>query len=225
MVYFVSRNKLRELIRNNDSYYERFCASDWRARNALNRQDYVKQVLTGSFIEEHRLKLRQAVKRAKQILPSIYVDWFDGGLVSKMPWKIGCIVSEDFENGLPHTIDDTIVLTWTLVDQIELPDLIKLLIHEQTHVFQRKFPKYVRNFMRQYGYRRIKKHTKHDRIRANPDTDGYIYERKGRRTGFKYATNRPVRSLHTLLRRQHPRLEHPFEDMAYRVEKLVDEVL
>lgn len=216
MIVFVPRDHLYHLISSNHAHFDRFCASDWKARGVRNRDEYMQALDVGCFSDIQKQKLRASVKRAIKRVQTFNVEWFHGEMVAKMPWKIGCVLSDTYENGLPHTVGDVIVLTADLVDEMSLHNLATLLIHEQTHVLQRLYPKYARNFLKSYQFRRLKRHTKHDGLRANPDTDGYLYERLGVRYGFRYLTT--VCSLSSV-RRRHPKYEHPYEEMAYLVEK------
>ncbi len=217
-IVFVSPSTVAKKIRTNLPYYKRFSPQDWTARGVKNLAQYLSSIVVTDFDADQRRKLCKAVRQAKRDFSRIQVDWFDGKVAMKIPFKFGAIADDSYENGYPHTIGDVILLTTETVDEMSDEDLAELIKHEQTHVFQRKFPKYVRCFLKQFGYRRLKKQHPRDGIRANPDTDGITYERLGRVYAFPYRNE--VRGLHSIDYshvKRHPRYEHPFEDMAYRV--------
>jgi hypothetical protein len=222
MIQFIAPRTLAKLIANNHSYYRRFCAEDWKARGATDLNHYMSQVLVASPTAAQRRRLTAAAKQVRADLADFHTDWFDGKVFTKLPFRIGTFVGKTFENGLPHTIDDTILFDLNELDGMSDRAIVRMLKHEQVHVFQRKFPKYARNYLRSHNFRRVKKHTSRDGIRANPDTDGVIYERYGRVYALKWASK--VTGMHsTLPRGVHPRYEHPYEDMAYRLEKHLKE--
>lgn len=218
-IVFLSPSAVANKIRTNLSYYKRFAPQDWTARGVKNLDEYLSAIAVTDFDADQKRKIRKAVRHATRDLSRIQLDWFDGKRAIKMPFKLGAIADDSYENGYPHTIGDVILLTTDTVDQMSDHDLTELIKHEQTHVFQRKFPKYVRHFLKQFGYRRLKKQTPRDGVRANPDTDGITYERLGRVYAFPYRN--VVHGLHSIdyskVKCRHPRYEHPFEDMAYRV--------
>jgi hypothetical protein len=43
-------------------------------------------------------------------LSKINIEGFDGNKCSKIKWKIGMISGNMYENGLPHTRDDVIII-------------------------------------------------------------------------------------------------------------------
>lgn len=219
-VQFLRGKQTLDRIVNNDAYYARFCDADWKARGAKNRNDYLSKVVATDLDEIQKRKLTRAVQKACMELSTIRLDWFDGQKCAKMPFIIGCFIGDTYENGYPHTIGDAILLSENTIDEMTVHELVRLLKHEQTHVYQRRFPRAVRNFLRNFSFKRVKKQTKHDRFRANPDTDGVIYERFGKLYRFRWKNHEQVHGLHSLTSRRHPRFEHPFEDMAYRIEKM-----
>lgn len=220
-IEFVSPEKLMRAVRRNQEFYRRFCQADWQARQAKNWEEYMTNVehALDTFTESQQSKLKRAVEIAHDQLRTINIDWFDGKKASRMPFKLACVSGTMYENGLPHTVNDMIVLTSEQVSESSMDELVRTLKHEQTHVFQRRYPAYAHNFIRQHDFRRLKRHTRFDRIRANPDTDGYIYVRLGQVYAFPYRKG-TIRSLQSVKFKSHPRMEHPYEEMAYRIEKL-----
>lgn len=223
-IHFVSPRRAYGLIERQSDFFRRFCPADWQARGVRNQSEYLHRISSkclGRFTASQQQKLIRCIRRVRrdwQTRP-IRLDGFDSERAARMPWKVCAIVGEDYENGLPHTIEDTIMMPIDMVDQSTPRELCRLLKHEQVHIYQRRYPAEVRRFLRQHGFRRWKRHTRRDGMRANPDTDGWLYERRGERFGFPYrARVRSLQSVHRVPGRSHPRFEHPFEWMAYLIE-------
>ena len=223
-IQFISPRRAYALIARQSDFFRRFCPADWHARGVHNLPDYLSRIQTdclGSFSRAQSTKLEKCIARVcrQWNTDPIPLDWFDSERAALMPWNVAAVTSDAYENGFPHTLDDTIMMPVDIVDAYSCSELCRLLKHEQTHIYQRQFPADVKRFLRQNGFRRWKRHTRRDGVRANPDTDGWLYERRGERFSFPYRTR--VRSLHSVDRvpgRSHPRFEHPIEWMAYLVE-------
>ena len=227
-VRFVSPSKAFSILLRQSDYFGRFCPADWKARGVHGLAEYLLHIREngfGTFTPTQARKLVHCIHRVceRWMTHPPTVDWFDGKKAVRMGWKVAAVTSDAYENGLPHTHQDVIFLPVDVVDSYSTRDLCRLLKHEQTHIYQRKYPRDVRRFLHQYGFRRWKRHTRRENVRANPDTDGWLYERRGERFAFPYAPLGEVRSLHSVCRhrgRSHPRYEHPFEWMAYLLERL-----
>lgn len=219
-IHFLSQKQVVALLTSNGSYFRRFCAKDWLARGVRNLSEYISVIhaCAGTFTRTQKNKLKRASRLADQQLSTIDFHWFRGQEAARTEWSFACVHGNGYDNGLPHTVDRTIVLTSELVDESSDEELVRLLKHEKTHVLQRLHPAWARNFLKAHNFRRLRTHRKTDGIRANPDTNGVIYERFGEVFEFRY-TDR-VHSLDSVKPRKHARHEHPYEWMAYMIEKL-----
>lgn len=221
----MSRRTVKNLLISNDKYFRQFCDSDWHARGVRNRAEYeaVIEMCACSFLAPQKTKLKRATERAREKLKIISLPWFDGKNAASIKFTFGCVRSDAYENGLPHTVGEAIILTSDLVDDYTVAELVPLIAHEVTHIYQRVYRAHAKTFLRFFDFRRLHKKRRTDAVRSNPDTDGYIYERRGQVWQFPYHTHRRVTSLtRSLATRKHPKWEHPFEWMAYGVEKLVE---
>ena len=94
--------------------------------------------------------------------------------------------------------------------------LIELLIHEKTHVFQKLYPDYASNYIKQNNFVKVG-HNK-GIVRANPDIDDYIYaDSSGNELKAVYRDN--AKSItDVIISDQY--YEHPFERMAIDFERI-----
>nr|WRJ69989.1 hypothetical protein TetV2_00544 [Oceanusvirus sp.] len=102
--------------------------------------------------------------------------------LADMEWRYACSVGRKTENGWPHTTGDVIVMPLTALDRRGDEDLIRLVVHEAVHVAQRKDPVGTEGLVRGLGFARAtasaeRKIASLGESRANPDTDGVLYER------------------------------------------------
>jgi hypothetical protein len=166
-------------------------------------------------------------------------------LLRSIPWKLA-ILEDYVENGYPHTMGTVVCLPRKFLrslESIRSPMLgkhtVTVLIHEKIHVFQKTYAAtltpeiiaamgYVKRLPMASLPRQIR-----DRLRSNPDLDGYMYMYQGiydvRRRGLTcaalYPSDRHPTSLadvsiegidgYLSKTRQCP-FEHPLEEMAYK---------
>ena len=100
-----------------------------------------------------------------------------------------------------------------------LKNLINTLIHEKVHIYQKKFPEKMNNYISFYNFKKIKKRDEYDNIRANPDLDNYIYQDSDNNT-YKAQYNKNVLSVEDIVYypKNNQMYEHPFEKMAIEIE-------
>lgn len=215
---FLSKQKTAQLISQNNDYYHTFSKKDWILRNVKNKKEYLEQIPYSceDFTTEQKNTLQSLCKKANDFFKDIdTIDWLNGKILCTIKWKFGCI-NDLYENGNPHTIANSILLSKDDFDR-DQDEFISLLVHEKIHIFQRYYPVYVKKYMCQYQFKPYRKRTKHDNIRANPDTNRYVYERLGR--VYRAVYKKSAYSINDI-RLTNLKHEHPFEEMAYRVEDL-----
>jgi hypothetical protein len=93
--------------------------------------------------------------------------------------------------------------------------LIKTLIHESIHIYQRYNKREMDEYMIKNGFEKIRKKNKGELIRSNPDLDEFIYKDKnGIEMKALYNSENPngigdIKISHNM--------EHPYEYMAYEI--------
>jgi len=98
-----------------------------------------------------------------------------------IPWNI-IFVSNEFESGLPCTIDDAIIIPIHFTER-PCDTLIPTLIHEKTHLYQKQYPKLCKKLYELWNFQENNKlHIDSDikdRQRENPDiTNIYTWKNK-----------------------------------------------
>lgn len=214
---FLSKRDSYSILRNNDVYYETFSPLDLKARGIKKVKDYFPIIRKSidQFTREEKEMLIEWMTKADLRLSSIYIEGFDGKKAARMKWKVICMKGLQYENGFPHTINDTIILYKEMINGMNEKDWISLLMHEKVHVYQRKYKKDVKRYLRANRFDRIY-HYDQSRRRANPDIDEYVYRKAGRIYETRYRTQSPT-DIHDCVNKKY---EHPYEEMAYKIEKM-----
>jgi hypothetical protein len=113
-----------------------------------------------------------------------------------------------------------IIIPSKIIKNYSWDELIKTMIHEKVHVYQKTFPEKIDNYLKQNQY------SKHSHIdantlhRANPDTDLTIYKHSPSNKIYEmtYQSSKP-RSISDTVHFSYGD-EHPFEEMAIHIENL-----
>ena len=216
--YFLSRGKVHECIETNHEFYVRLSDAYLSARRVKTIEEYLEKIKPGMscFSLFEKLKILYCIYRADERIRQIHFDWYDGEKASRIPWKIGCVQGKMYEDGLPHTIRDTIILSRELVNEYTTDQLTNTLIHENVHLYQKRFPEDTRKYLAQHNFSVYKKREPEDLVRSNPDIDDYIYQDKTTIYKAEYKTPNP--SFIEDTKKQDEHTEHPFEQMALKIE-------
>ena len=216
---FLSKSSLYNILSSNKSYFRRFNSLDMKARKINSLKDYYLIIWEACTTFERRdvKKIKKASQMVDDILYQIgnEIEGFDGMKASRMRWKIGCIRGRRYEGGYPHTVKNTVVIPKNLMTNISMKKLVRILLHEKIHIYQRKYKKDMKRYLTSNGFILVKNHKK---MRANPDTDGKTY-RKGQ-TIYQclYRSSNPSKIDDAGAETE---LEHPYEEFAYQIEEYV----
>ena len=156
----------------------------------------------------------------ESILKSINDPWFDGIKACKTQWKFGCVSGKLYEGGLPHTRYDVIILPEYVVTNYNDAELSKLILHEKIHVYQKMYPKDIHKYTQYHHfYKKIRRNEVHD-ARANPDLDEWIYNDSNNQSYMAlYKADSTNITDVTFYPNNSHFYEHPYEKMAYDMEK------
>jgi hypothetical protein len=223
-IYFLDKEQLFDLLKNdNDNYYKTFNKNDYKTRNINNINEYINLIKesTTDFTDLEKDKLIRCAKKINIYFDNIKYEWFNGKKANAILWKFGCIKGKLYENGLPHTRIDTIILSKEHLNTYDDNKLIKLLIHEKIHVYQKMYPNDVQLYIKLNGFIPIKKREMNDNIRANPDLDNWIYKDKESNI-YKAEYKKDPKTIKDVI--YYPTdtqlYEHPYETMAITIENL-----
>jgi hypothetical protein len=222
-IIFIEKDELFQILKNNnDNYYETFYNNDFKTRNIKNIDEYINFIKksTSEFNNYEKEKISKCIKNVNNVFKNIELEWFNGIKANKLDWKIGCIIGKLYENGLPHTREDIIIISKKDINNKSEKDLTKTLLHEKIHIYQKNHPDEVQKYIRNNNFIKFKKRSLNDNIRANPDLDSWIYKDKNDIL-YKAVYNDNAESIEdiTYFPIDNQSYEHPFEKMAIDMEK------
>lgn len=164
-----------------------------------------------------------------------------GLMPAGVPWKIAVLYPGGFGAQFPHTLGDVVCMP--LDSFADADRVVRTLVHERVHVFQRMFPEATeRLLVEHWGLRRAYMHhsvaTEGVFLRSNPDLDGWLWtERRGGHVvaqvytssapadlsassalRFKALTPSLMGAVESDPHAAPPTYEHPYERMAYELE-------
>ncbi len=221
---FLTKDELYNIFKEDkDNYFSSFTIYDWEVRNIYDKEQYLNKIKDSikELNQEQKERLNKLTKKVDEKLKNIKLSWFNGLLASNINWIFGYTIGKNYEDGLPHTRNDIIILGENTLKQTD-SKLITTLVHEKVHLYQKFYPDDVEKYKEEKGYRRLRRRDENDRIRANPDIDNYIYVNKDGKE-LKTVYNEKATGLEDT--KTYPydtqSSEHPNEAMAIEVEKII----
>ena len=224
-IIFLNESDLKNILKNNnDKYYNTFYKNDYFSRKIKDIREYHEKIdkSTTEFDTHHKKKIITSTKIIDNILNNIKLDYFDGRKANNIQWKIGCVSGKLYENGLPHTRDDIIIISKQDVQMFSDTKLTKTLLHEKIHLYQKVYPNDIDIYINKNNFTKYKKRTHADNIRANPDLDNWIYKDKDQNI-LKAVYNENPSSIEDINYSpfNSQSFEHPYEKMAIELEEFV----
>lgn len=180
-------------------FFDRMTDADLKARASSSRWGYRMKYATSMrpLTDKQRKNLTNMLDEINNMIRPF-------AKLRDMPWKF-IKVGDHIENGYPHTINDYIVINDKFFRNSR-SDMMRILIHEQVHVFQRAFPEETRSYITNVlGFQRVDERNIKDKTllakrRNNPDVSG-LYAYHGRFVPLQlYEDDRPVDIAHSQLR-------------------------
>jgi len=222
---FLTKTELEnELIKDNDNYYIMFNMTDLKVRNISNINEYTEFIKKSCIdISDGNINiLNKCINKANIKLSSYNIIGFDGSKCANIQWRIGLVEGKLYEQGLPHTRNDLIIIPINLLNIINkitgFKQLINTLIHEKIHVYQKIYTEDIDLYMRENGFTKYIEKKYINDIRANPDMDNWIYKDKdGKVMKSIYNKNASNISDVTIYPINSYMYEHPLEWMAYNI--------
>jgi hypothetical protein len=179
------------LAKDNDRYVRNLTELDLHARNVKTHIDYLNNIddTTISFTEDEKKLLVKCANNADKYLMDEkfaelkYGKHLDGKEIAGIKWIFANTyanyskdVIKEYEQGLPHTRENIILLSKNVLKYDEL-NLTSTLIHEKIHIYQRYNPELFDKIIKEMGLKELdKKSFRHAKyIRSNPDTNNKLY--------------------------------------------------
>lgn len=222
-IYLTKLELEKTLINNKDKYYDTFNTNDFKVRNINNIEDYYNIIKESCInISDQNAKLiDNAILISNEKIKKINLPGFSGKKAAGIQWTIGIIKNKKYEYGLPHTRNNIIIIPESIIKNESV--LIRVLIHEKIHIYQKLFPLDTEDWLKSYGFEKYRIKNKQDNIRANPDVNNYIYkDNEGKVLEAKY--NEEPFTINDV--KYYPTnnyyFEHPYEYMAYTLEDMIN---
>jgi len=204
-IIFLKKEETQKFIElDQDNYIKNLSIYDLRARNVKSTEEYLSIAINSclDFNENQKNKLTNCVKEAIKFFNNNY------------NWTFA-LTNNNYEEGFPHTRSNIIFLS-PIVLNYSNNELIKTLIHESIHIYQRYNKTEIDNYLNKNGYIISRKKDKNSLIRANPDLDEFIYKDKNGNELIAYYNNEYPKGI-TDIKLNSLLEEHPFEKMAYEI--------
>lgn len=208
------------LLRDEDGYISSMTTPDLYARHVKSHQEYREKSAASAleFQEEQKLVLEKAVEKAQLFFQTVSIPYIDRERMIGILWKFALTKNNIYEDGLPHTREDVIFVTPKL---LELPEaqLVKTLIHEKVHIYQRVYESQFQDQLKSQGYTIWRERRGYPLIRSNPDLDNYIYRTpRGDIMVTVYSSSQPQHIQDTM--QPNALKEHPYEEIAYQIAEM-----
>lgn len=228
IIFYRKNNLYNDLIKDNDNYFKSFSKIDLKVRNINDINQYNKILFNSLCDPDEKLinKIKNCIYKINKITYNYNNKYFnnvDLNKFNKLKWKIGFVCDKNYEYGFPHTRNDIIILNKNFCESNHELKLMKTLVHEQIHIYQKLYPEEVKKYITIHQFKKIKKIDENDNIRANPDLDGFIYQDKNFNT-YKALYNKNPTNIGdvTFYPMNTQYYEHPNERMAIEFEYIIE---
>ena len=246
-LYYMTRDEPSLFLEyDEDAYVANLSSIDLYARKAITKSEYLDVIKNSaaSFTYSDREILDKCTKIADELLRKVKIDsiskeknlnyskYINYKDIATIKWVLAKTSAEDsedkiyrYEEGLPHTRKNIIFLSTKVINYSE-DELIKILIHEKIHIYQRYNEKLFKNIINNMGYTEISNINEISAdtlkyIRANPDLDKKVYKNitDGNLMLCLYNSDRP-NGINDVVIKDYS-MEHPYEKIAYEISEYI----
>ena len=226
-ITYIDKYTLKNILLNDyDNYYKSFYNNDFICRNISTVDEYHEYIIksVSEFDSIEKAKIEKCILKINTWLlsKSHNIEYFNEKDFYNIPWKIGSIEGKLYENGLPHTRNDIIIISKNDIQNMSEKKLTKTLLHEKVHIYQKLNNSNANIFIYKKNFIKFKQREQEDNIRANPDLDNWIYKNKNTNDIYKAVYNKDAKTIEdiTYYPNNSQSFEHPFEAMAIEIENL-----
>jgi hypothetical protein len=205
------------IINDEDKYYDKFNKIDLHVRNVSSVKEYKQKIINSpiTISTNEKEQIINTINKIDNILYNYKIIGFDGKKACQIKWIVGIIDGTNYENGYPHTRSNIIIIPKKIIFS---DNLLKILIHEKVHIYQKTFPKDIEQYLSNNKFKKIQ--IKINNKRANPDIDNYTYtDSNNNILSCMYNNNASSIMDVTYYPINNPMYDHPYEYMAYTIEK------
>jgi hypothetical protein len=222
--YSIENNKINflekksVLTEDTDNFLKSLSVVDLFARKAKSLDTYLSKIKVIPFTDSEKERL---IILSNQVDNLIIEKGILDPKLANIKWYF-CKSTKSYENGLPHTRqwkDTTFIVLTEVSLKKDNSDLRKTLLHEKVHVYQKKFPEETEECISNLGFKKVGlRKGFHERLRANPDLNKFIYSKNGKLYYSLYKSNFPKGISDTYTTSE---FEDPKEKIAYELEELI----
>lgn len=236
--YMSYEETVRFLESDEDRYVAKLSPIDLYARKVSSKEEYIN-IIKGEathFNKGDKLILDKCTKKADELLRNInintissesnldYSKYLNYKDIANIKWVLAITRSDNgskYEDGLSHTRKHVIFLSQDVLNYSE-DEIIKLLIHEKIHIYQRNNEALFKTIIYNMGYAESTdgQEISQDKlryVRSNPDVNNKIY--KNINTGelmiCLYTSDKP-KNINDIIIEKYS-MEHPYEKIAYEI--------
>ena len=247
-IYYMNKDETAMFLEyDEDKYVYNLSNIDLYARKVLSNEEYIYNIKnsTASFTNNDKDVLNKCIERADELLRSVNIDNIikepnlryskniNFNDLANIKWVLSLTSNEnsdnnlikEYEEGLPHTRANVIFLSNKVLNYHD-DELIKILRHEQIHIYQRNNEELFKIIVNDMGYVEVSNITeisyntiKH--IRSNPDVNRKIYKNPntGKLMICLYNNDKPngINDVDLV----DYSLEHPYEKIAYEISEYI----
>lgn len=238
-LYYMSYEEtVRFLESDEDRYVANLSPIDLYARKVSSKEEYIN-IIKGEathFNKGDKLMLDKCTKKADELLRNInintissesnldYSKYLNYKDIANIKWVFAITRNDNggkYEDGLSHTRKHIIFLSQDVLNYSE-DEIIKLLIHEKIHIYQRYNEASFKTIIYNMGYAEStdSQEISQDKlkyVRSNPDVNNKIY--KNLHTGelmiCLYSSDKP-KNINDIIIENYA-MEHPYEKIAYEI--------
>ena len=238
-LYYMSYEEtVRFLESDEDRYVANLSPIDLYARKVASKEEYIN-IIKGEathFNKGDKLMLDKCTKKADELLRNInintissesnlnYSKYLNYKDIANIKWVLAITRNDNggkYEDGLSHTRKNIIFLSQDVLNYSE-DEIIKLLIHEKIHIYQRNNEASFKTIIYNMGYAEStdSQEISQDKlkyVRSNPDVNNKIY--KNLHTGelmiCLYSSDKP-KNINDIIIENYA-MEHPYEKIAYEI--------
>ena len=236
--YMSYEETVRFLESDEDRYVAKLSPIDLYARKVSSKEEYIN-IIKGEathFNKGDKLILDKCTKKADELLRNInintissesnldYSKYLNYKDIANIKWVLAITRNDNgskYEDGLSHTRKHIIFLSQDVLNYSE-DEIIKLLIHEKIHIYQRYNEALFKTIIYNMGYAESTdgQEISNDKlryVRSNPDVNNKIY--KSIHTGelmiCLYTSDKP-KNINDIIIEKYS-MEHPYEKIAYEI--------
>ena len=191
-IYFMTYKETANFFaKDRDRYVRNLSVLDLHARGVKTHVEYMNNIddTAISFTDDEKELLERCAKDADKYLRNErfkdvdYGKHLNGNDIADIKWIFANTYTnyhldtiKEYEQGLPHTRENVILLSKNVLKNDAL-NLTNTLLHEKIHIYQRYNPKIFDTIIKEMGLKELdRKHFKQAKyIRSNPDTNNKLY--------------------------------------------------